>query len=82
MRDVISQGDDRFIAWAIDAVLNWQNDKIPQPFFHIHGTWDEVFPVRLTRPTYTIHRGGHNLIMKHAPIINELLREILSVPAC
>jgi pimeloyl-ACP methyl ester carboxylesterase len=82
MRDVIAQGDDRFIAWAIDAVINWQNDKIPRPFFHIHGTWDEVFPVRLTKPTYTVHRGGHNLVMNHAPIINGLLREILSVPAC
>jgi pimeloyl-ACP methyl ester carboxylesterase len=78
MREMISAGDDRFIAWAIDAVVNWQNDGIPKPFFHIHGTWDEVFPVRFTQPTHIIPRGGHNLVISRAPIINNLLREILS----
>jgi pimeloyl-ACP methyl ester carboxylesterase len=80
MRDVIWAGDDRFIAWAIDAVVNWQNDKIPQPFFHIHGTWDEIFPIRFTKPTHIVPRGGHNLVISHAPIINGLLREILVAP--
>jgi pimeloyl-ACP methyl ester carboxylesterase len=82
MREVIWQGDDRFIAWAIDAVINWQNEKNPWPFFHIHGTWDEVFPIRFTKPTHVVHRGGHNLVMTHAPLINGLLREILLVPVC
>jgi pimeloyl-ACP methyl ester carboxylesterase len=82
MRDVISQGDDRFIAWAIDAVVNWRNDEMPRPFFHIHGAWDEVFPIRFTQPTHVVPRGGHNLVMNHAPLINGLLREILLVPVC
>jgi pimeloyl-ACP methyl ester carboxylesterase len=82
MREVIWAGDDRFIAWAIDAVVNWKNDKIPQPFFHIHGTWDDVLPIRFTKPTHIVPRGGHNMIMSHAPIINGLLSEILPVPVC
>jgi pimeloyl-ACP methyl ester carboxylesterase len=82
MREVILDGDDHFIAWALDAVVNWQNDKIPQPFFHIHGTWDEVFPIRFTKPTHIVPRGGHNLVMNQATIINGLFREILPVPVC
>jgi pimeloyl-ACP methyl ester carboxylesterase len=82
MREVILDGDDRFIAWALDAVVNWQNDKIPHPFFHIHGTWDEVFPIRYTKPTHIVPRGGHNLVMNQATIINGLFRNILPVPVC
>ncbi|HTR27881.1 MAG TPA: alpha/beta hydrolase [Puia sp.] len=78
IRDVIWAGDDRFIAWAMDAVVDWQNDTVPQPLFHIHGTWDEVLPIRFTKPTHIIPRGGHNLVLSHAPIINNHLREILS----
>jgi pimeloyl-ACP methyl ester carboxylesterase len=78
MREVIWAGDDRFIAWAMDAVVNWQNDRLPHPFFHIHGTWDEILPIKFTKPTHIVPRRGHNMIMSHAPIINNLLREILS----
>lgn len=81
MEDVIRAGDDRFIAWAIQAVLKWENRTVPQPLFHIHGSWDEVFPVARTRPTYIIPRGGHNLTMSHPDIINGLLRDILTASA-
>jgi pimeloyl-ACP methyl ester carboxylesterase len=79
IREVIWDGDDRFIAWAMDAVVDWQNDTIPRPLFHIHGTWDDVLPIRFTKPTHVVTRGGHNLVLSHAPIINGLLREILSL---
>ena len=80
MQEVIRAGDDRFIAWAIQAVLRWENRTMPHPLVHIHGSWDEVFPVGRTRPTYIIPKGGHNLTMSHPYIINSLLRDILTGP--
>jgi pimeloyl-ACP methyl ester carboxylesterase len=80
MRDVIWSGDDQFISWAINAVLKWENNTIPQPFFHIHGTRDEIFPVKRTRPTYIISKGSHSLTMSHPHLINRLLRDILTSP--
>jgi pimeloyl-ACP methyl ester carboxylesterase len=81
MREVIWDGDDRFIAWAMDAVVEWQNDAIPQHLFHIHGAWDEIFPIKFTKPTHIVPRAGHNLTLSHAPVINSLLQEILPTPA-
>jgi pimeloyl-ACP methyl ester carboxylesterase len=81
MREVIRDGDDTFIAWAMDAVVDWQNDTLPTPYYHIHGTWDEIFPVKYTKPTHVVHRGGHNLILSHALIVNGILREILPTPS-
>jgi pimeloyl-ACP methyl ester carboxylesterase len=80
MRKVIWSGDDRFISWAINAVLKWENALIPQPLVHIHGTGDPIFPINRTRPTYIIPKANHNLILSHPHIINGLLRDILTTP--
>jgi pimeloyl-ACP methyl ester carboxylesterase len=77
MREVIRSGDDQFIAWAIRAVLEWENTSVPQPLYHLHGTRDEIFPINFTNPTHTIPKGGHVLIMTHAEKINALLQKIL-----
>jgi pimeloyl-ACP methyl ester carboxylesterase len=81
MREVIWSGDDKFISWAINAVLKWENALTPHPLVHIHGSWDEIFPISRTRPTHIIPKGGHTLIMSHPHIINGLLRDLLATPA-
>jgi len=78
MREIIRSGNDEFITWAMDAVLKWDNAISPQPLYHIHGTRDEVFPIKWTTPTHTIPKGGHNMVMNQPAIINDLLEEILT----
>jgi pimeloyl-ACP methyl ester carboxylesterase len=80
MREVIWSGDDQFITWAIDAVLQWENSTVPQPLYHIHGTRDEVFPIGRTRPTHIIPKGGHMMVMNQPGSINDLLEKLLPVP--
>lgn len=75
--DVIRAGDDRFIRWALNAVLQWENTEIPQPLYHLHGTRDEVFPVGLTTPTHSIRKAGHMLLLSHSDETNQILNEIL-----
>ncbi|HEV2354925.1 MAG TPA: alpha/beta fold hydrolase [Puia sp.] len=78
MKDVIWSGDDRFISWAIEAVLRWENDTLPLSMTHIHGAWDEIFPMLYTHADYTIPKAGHNLTMTHPHSVNDLLEKILS----
>jgi hypothetical protein len=33
---MIWNGDAGFIKWGMKAVLQWENDIIPQPLWHIH----------------------------------------------
>jgi pimeloyl-ACP methyl ester carboxylesterase len=77
MRQVIRAGDDRFIRWALSAVLDWDNRVIPQPLYHIHGTRDEVFPIGLTTPTHVVRKGGHMFVVSRPETVNRFLREIL-----
>ena len=77
MRNVIRDGDNRFIRWALNAVLEWHNEVLPHPLFHLHGTRDEVFPFRRTHPTHTIPRGDHMFLIHHPDTVNRILGEIL-----
>lgn len=77
MRNVIRDGDNRFIYWALNAVLEWKNEVLPQPLFHLHGTRDEVFPFRRTHPTHIIPRGDHMFLMHRHDTVNQILGDIL-----
>jgi pimeloyl-ACP methyl ester carboxylesterase len=77
---IINESDTGLIRWSIDAILNWQNEIIPQPVWHIHGTRDEVLPVRYTRPTHTIRKHGHMLVMTCPDVVNEILAKALQEP--
>jgi pimeloyl-ACP methyl ester carboxylesterase len=74
---MIDESDEKFLEWAMRAVLEWDNKEMPQPLWHIHGSRDIVFPIGLTRPSHTIRRGSHLLIMTRAQEVNTILRDIL-----
>lgn len=73
----IRESDPNMIRWSMNAILNWKNDFVPQPVCHIHGTHDEVLPIRFTHPTHTIHRAGHMLVMTEASQVNEIIKNTL-----
>lgn len=77
MYDIIRAGDDHFIRWAINAVLEWENKEVPQRVYHIHGTRDEIFPIGLTTPTHIVEKGDHNFVVSRPEILNQMLKEII-----
>ena len=78
LRQVIADSDPVFVRWAIDAILKWKNETVPKPLWHIHGAKDEILPVRFTKPTHTISKGTHMMVMTKAPELNRLLTEALT----
>lgn len=77
MFDIIKVGDDRFIRWALNAVLEWENEEIPKNLYHIHGTRDEIFPIGLTNPTHIVEKAGHMFVVSNPEKANAILREII-----
>jgi len=77
IRQVIRDSDPEFIKWAIEAILTWKNEIKPAPLLHIHGSRDEVLPVRFTRPTHIIQGGTHLMVMGRAAEINAILSSVL-----
>jgi pimeloyl-ACP methyl ester carboxylesterase len=80
MRKIIWSGKNKFIRWALNAVLEWDNKFIPQPFYHIHGTRDIVFPISLTAPTHIVQKAGHMFLMSRPETLNELFKQLLAGP--
>jgi pimeloyl-ACP methyl ester carboxylesterase len=79
--EIINESDVDLIRWSIDAILNWQNEIIPEPIWHIHGTRDEILPVRYTHPTHAVPKEGHMLVMTRPQVVNEFLAKALQVSA-
>lgn len=74
---IIDESDPKIIRWGMDAILRWENKEIPNLTFHIHGSRDEVLPIKYTKPTHIIKGAGHMLVMEHAKEVNSILEEIL-----
>ncbi|MEO8770308.1 MAG: alpha/beta hydrolase [Ferruginibacter sp.] len=77
LNQVIRDSDPAFIRWALQAVLEWKNEIVPQPLYHIHGTKDRILPIRYTKPTHTIKYGGHLIVMEQAEEVNRFIEEAL-----
>jgi hypothetical protein len=69
--------DQAYTDWAINAILNWKNEKAPQNLYHIHGDSDRIFSIKKIKPDYTIQNGGHLMIMQQSKEVNECIRAIL-----
>lgn len=74
---IIRESDPMMIRWSMHAILTWQNDWMPDAVCHIHGTRDEILPIKYTQPTHTIKRGGHMLVMDRAEQVNDVLQNAL-----
>ncbi len=77
LKQVIKESDPAFIRWAMNAILSWKNEDIPQPYWHIHGTKDEILPLKYTQPTHLVQGGNHLMIMSRAAELNLLLEQLL-----
>lgn len=73
---VIRESDPAFIRWAMDAILKWKSEELPASYIHIHGSRDEILPLRYTKPTHIIKGAGHLMVVNQAKEINAILREI------
>lgn len=77
IRSMVRNADPDFIRWAMIAALEWDGVIDDRNYVHIHGTSDFVFPHRYTRPSHTIDKGGHLMVMDRAEDINTILAEVL-----
>ncbi len=77
LRSLIRDSDNHFIYWAMDAILRWRGEGTSLSYIHIHGTRDEVLPIRFTKPTHRISKAGHLMIMNRAEEVNQIIADYL-----
>jgi pimeloyl-ACP methyl ester carboxylesterase len=71
------KSNTKYVKWAVDKVLNWNNQWQHPLLYHIHGDKDRMFPIKKLQPTYTVANGGHFMIMNKAEEVSRLIYECI-----
>lgn len=78
LTQILKDADPKYLKWAINAIVNWQNKEKPKNLIHIHGTKDLILPIRYTEPNIIIEGGRHFMVLSFANAINQYLERELS----
>lgn len=74
LRQLVLDSDPYFIKWALTCILTWRNTERPLNMTHIHGTTDNILPIRFTvRPDHIVKGGGHFMVYGNAKEIMEII---------
>jgi len=69
--------DNRYLEWAIRNVILWERSEIDQNVIHIHGSADEVFPMKYIKNCTVVKDGTHIMILNKFRWLNENLPKII-----
>jgi len=78
LRHILKTVDEKYLSWAIHAILTWRNKERPASIFHIHGTNDRMLPIRYIQPDMKVQNGSHLMVLSKADTINEILKSELA----
>lgn len=74
----LSMRDEMYLPWAIDAIVNWQQEESDAEIVHIHGTDDFIFPIKNIKDCIEIDGGTHIMVLTKAKIISDILQEVIA----
>ena len=78
LRAVLKDTDERFLKWAINAIVTWNNCNAIQNVVHIHGSADRILPIKYVKANIVVENGGHFMTLNKAKEVSEILREELT----
>lgn len=76
--DIAKRTDREFLKWAVQSILTWDNDVVPERLRRIHGSKDRLLPMRSKADV--ILEGGHLVILEKAREMAEAIERELSTP--
>ena len=78
LKAILVDTDAKFLKWAINCVVFWKNETIPDSLHHIHGTSDRIFPLAFIEPDIIVEKGGHFMVMNRAKSISQFIDHIIT----
>lgn len=67
-----------YLKWSIYNVIHWNQEKSLENIVHIHGTEDEIFPIKNIQNCITIKNGNHSMIIIKAKEISKIIHQHLT----
>ncbi len=75
LHHIVDDIDPEFFAWAMGAIVLWQNRLVKTKYIRIHGAKDRLIPVPKNFKGQMIDGAGHFMIRTHWRNINKILNE-------
>jgi hypothetical protein len=70
---LLQSTDISLFRWGLKSIALWDNKIPPERTIQIHGTSDKVIASRRVKPDYSIHGGGHLMILNKADTISKII---------
>lgn len=79
-RSIVSQmvkdSDPDFLKWSVKMGATWQNEEKLE-CIRIHGTRDNILPMRNFKADFIVDKGRHLIVMTHPKEVSEFLNQQL-----
>lgn len=77
---VLKDLDRHFLYWALNAILNWDNQVLPANLLRIHGTNDHVLPKhKKGKYLALIENGSHLMLLDQSQKVSEVILTALKM---
>ena len=73
----LSVNDSKYLSWALEQVVCWNQENVIPEIVHIHGEKDAVFPINYISNCITVKNGSHIMIINKYKWFNENLPDII-----
>lgn len=73
-----SKRNEKYLNWAIRKMLYWKNNSQHKELIQIHGTKDEIFPIKYIKNCIRVEGGTHAMIIVKAKKISSIIENQLS----
>jgi pimeloyl-ACP methyl ester carboxylesterase len=77
IEEMINEANIEFNEWAVDQVIHWNNEEVPDNLTHIHGTDDRIFPGFYIKNVCWIKGGTHFMVVNRSQEISKIIRKEL-----
>jgi pimeloyl-ACP methyl ester carboxylesterase len=74
----LSITDKRYLDWAIEQVVLWDQTTYDPNLIHIHGDLDSIFPIENIKDCIVVKGGTHVMILNKYKWLNENLPKLIN----
>jgi len=74
----LSVRSELYLNWSISTIIKWEQTEKDQNITHIHGTDDQIFPIKNIKNCIKIEGGTHIMIITKAKKITKIINDILT----
>ncbi|HEY0262676.1 MAG TPA: alpha/beta hydrolase [Chitinophagales bacterium] len=79
LSEILCDTNPKFLTWAIDKIITWNNEEKLNNVKQIHGTADKLLPIKYADYDVKVSGGGHFMTISQADELTRIIRELISL---